>query len=88
MQLARVTGTVTATAKDDRLVGLTLLLADITDATGKVVTPAQVATDTCGAGIGDLVVVAQGSAARMPPGLASVPVDLSVIAIVDRVSTG
>jgi len=88
MQLARITGTVTATAKNERLVGATLLIADIVDGRGKVLTPAQVAVDTCGAGVGDSVILTSGSAARMPAGLATSPVDLAVIAIVDRISLG
>ena len=85
MQLARVTGTVTATAKDERLAGHKLLLADLVDADGAVVAPARVAVDTVGAGAGELVVVTGGSAARMAAGLATLPIDLSIIAIVDRV---
>ena len=86
MQLARVRGTVTATAKDERLVGQTLLLADLVDGDGAVLSPARVAVDTVGAGRGDTVVVTSGSAARMAAGLSTLPVDLSIIAIVDRVS--
>lgn len=86
MQLARITGTVTATAKDDRLVGHKLLLADIVDGTGKVLSPARVAVDACGAGVGDTVLVVQGSAARMSGALATVPTDLTTIAVVDRVT--
>jgi len=86
MQLAKVTGTVTATAKDARLTGHKLLLADIVDGSGKVLSPAQVAVDTCGAGVGDTVLLTAGSAARMPPGLATIPTDLAIVAVVDRVT--
>ena len=88
MQLAKVTGTVTATAKDARLAGHKLLVADLVDGAGKVLMPAQVAVDTVGAGAGDTVIVSSGSAARMAAGLSTLPVDLSIIAIVDRVSIG
>ena len=88
MRLAKITGTVTATAKNDRLVGVTLLLADVVDGAGKVIAPAQVVVDTCGAGVGETVIVACGSAARMPAGLATAPGDMAVIAIADRVSLG
>ncbi len=86
MRLARITGTVTATAKDAQLVGKPLLLADIVDGAGKVITQAQVAADTVGAGVGDTVLLAQGSAARMPAGGANAPIDLSIIAIVEHVT--
>lgn len=85
MKLAKVTGTVTATAKDERLVGLKLLLTDLIDSKGKVLRPACVAVDSCGAGVGDTVLATSGSAARMPAGLATVPIDLTIIAVVDRV---
>ena len=86
MRLARVTGTVTATAKDARLSGQKLLLADIVDGGGKVLMPALVALDTCGAGVGDTVLVTAGTAARMPAGLATIPTDLAIVAVVDRVT--
>ena len=86
MQLGKATGTVTATAKDAKLVGAKLLVTDLVDSNGKVIDPARVSVDTCGAGVGDTVLVVSGSAARMAAGLSSAPVDLAIIAIVDRVS--
>lgn len=86
MQLAKITGTVTATAKAERLTGQKLMVLDIIDAKGAVVTPSLVAPDTCGAGVGDTVLLTQGSAARMAGGLSSAPVDLAIVAIVDRIA--
>lgn len=87
MQLGKVTGTVTATAKAERLTGQKLLVVDVIDAKGSVITPALVAPDTVGAGVGDMVLMTQGSAARMAQGLSSAPVDLAIIAIVDDLNT-
>ncbi|MBO9451315.1 EutN/CcmL family microcompartment protein [Tropicibacter sp. R16_0] len=87
MQLGKVAGTVTATAKDARLVGTKLLVTDLIDGKGSVLDPARVAVDTCGAGVGDMVMVVSGSAARMAAGLSTAPVDLAIVAIVDHVST-
>ncbi len=87
MHLGKVAGTVTATAKDARLVGLKLLVTDLIDSDGNLIDPARVAADTCGAGVGDTVLIATGSAARMAAGLSTAPVDLAIIAVVDRVST-
>lgn len=87
MQLGKVTGTVTATAKAPPLTGQKLLLLDLVDAGGTVQAPSLVAADTVGAGVGDTVLVTSGSAARMAGNLASAPIDLSIIAVVDRVST-
>ena len=88
MKLGRVTGTVTATAKDARLTGLTLLVCDIVDGKGKVLEPGQVAVDTVGAGSGDQVLIATGSAARLPVQTTGAPVDAVITAIVDRVEIG
>ena len=87
MHLGKVTGTVTATAKDAKLVGAKLLVTDLVDSKGKVIDPARVSVDTCGAGVGDTVLLVSGSAARMAAGLSTAPIDLAIIAIVDRVST-
>ncbi len=86
MQIAKVTGTATATAKAERLTGQKLLVVDVIDAAGTVLTASLVAPDTVGAGVGDTVLLTQGSAARMAQGLSSAPVDLAIIAIVDRIS--
>ncbi|KIN70229.1 Ethanolamine utilization protein EutN/carboxysome structural protein Ccml [Sulfitobacter noctilucicola] len=86
MQLGRITGTVTATVKAERLTGQTLLVVDIIDAAGTVLAAGMVAPDTVGAGVGDTVLLTQGSAARMAQGLSSAPVDLAIVAIVDRIS--
>lgn len=87
MRLGIVTGTVTATTKDAQLVGSKLLLTDIVDASGKVLSAATVAIDTVGAGVGDRVLVAEGSAARLASGSSALPVDASIIAVVDDVAT-
>ncbi|MEP4198307.1 MAG: EutN/CcmL family microcompartment protein [Aliishimia sp.] len=86
MRLGKVTGTITATLKAAPLNGHALLLVDVVDAKGGIMTPACVASDTVGAGVGDMVLLSQGSAARMAAGLSSAPVDLAIVAIVDRVS--
>ncbi|MDB9856861.1 EutN/CcmL family microcompartment protein [Amylibacter sp.] len=86
MKLARVTGTVTATAKDAQLVGATLLVCDIIDGAGKVVIPAEVAADTVGAGVGDTVLMTTGSAARMAAGTSGAPINAAIIAVVDQVT--
>jgi ethanolamine utilization protein EutN len=77
--LGRVTGTVTATAKDAALVGGALLLVDLP--AGEIV-----ALDTVGAGVGDEVIVTTGSAARLPGGATGAPVDATIIAIADSVA--
>ncbi len=86
MKLARVTGTVEATAKDPGLSGKALLLVDLIDGAGAVTVPAFVAVDACGAGVGDQVLVTFNAAARMPGAAAGAPTDATIIAVVDRVT--
>ena len=86
MRLARVTGTVTATLKESGLTGLKLLVADVEDGAGGVLEKSVVAADAVGAGVGDMVLLAEGSAARLPAACAGQPVDAAAVAIVDEVS--
>ncbi|MEX0286024.1 MAG: EutN/CcmL family microcompartment protein [Paracoccaceae bacterium] len=88
MRLGRVTGTVHATIKDAQLTGRTLLLLDVVDGKGKLLEPAHVAVDTCGAGVGDQVLIIEGSAARLATGVTGTPVDAAIVAVVDAVSVG
>lgn len=88
MKIARITGTVTATAKDAAFVGHKLLVCDVVDGKGKVIEPACVALDTVGAGTGDQVLITTGSAARLPIQNAGAPIDAAIIAIIDSVDLG
>lgn len=83
MKIARVTGTVTATVKEPSLAGTKLLVVDIegSDALQR----SLVAADTCGAGVGDLVLLTTGSAARLSTGTGTMPVDAAIIAVIDHV---
>ncbi len=86
MQMARVTGTVVATQKDPKLVGLKLQLVQPLDIlTGEASGRPLVAVDTVGAGIGDVVMIVGGSSARQTDMTASSPVDLAIVSIVDLV---
>lgn len=87
MRIVRVIGTATATAKALGLSGQKLLIVDVQDAKGKVTDPSVVAVDTVGAGRGDLCLMVQGSSARIPDGVAGLPVDATLIAVIDTIST-
>ena len=86
MKIARVIGSVSGTIKDARLVGQKLLLVDVVDANGAVLDPSLVATDTCGAGIGDMVLLASGSAARVSSETSGVPTDETAVMLVDEIT--
>lgn len=90
MRLAKVIGTTVATAKDRQLTGTSLMLCVACGADGEELageTP-YVAVDTVGAGEGEVVLVAMGSAAREAASMASVPTDAAIVGIVDAVQRG
>ena len=62
-----------------------LLVVDIEDGSGNVLERSRVAADTCGAGVGDMVLLTTGSAARLSAGTGTLPVDVAIIAVVDHV---
>ena len=65
MVLAQVVGTVVSTRKDPALLGLKLLLTREVDEAFRPTGNWVVAADAVGAGIGELVLVAAGSSARL-----------------------
>ncbi len=88
MVLGRVEGTVVATRKADRLEGLKLLLIGVVDSAGKATGGSFVAVDAAGAGVGEIVLCAQGSSSRLTPMTENRPVDAVIIGIVDAVESG
>lgn len=92
MFLARVTGSVVATQKVSAMQGRKLLTVepfrvdpesrDRLQNTGRTF----VAVDTVGAGQGELVLIVQGSSARLTPETEKLPVDAAIVGIVDSVN--
>jgi ethanolamine utilization protein EutN len=85
MILARVVGTVVATRKDPRLEGKKLLILKPVSPDGKDEAGYVVSVDTVGAGVRDQVIAVAGSSARMGEGCKDMPVDSSIVGIVDEV---
>lgn len=85
MTLGKVTGTVVATQKDEKLVGSKLMIVQDVDLKGEVEKQYTVAVDAVGAGIGEIVLVATGSSARQTSVTSNKPVDAVVMAIVDTI---
>jgi microcompartment protein CcmK/EutM len=83
--LAQVLGTVVSTRKDRALLGLKLLLTREVDGAFKPTGNYVVAADAVGAGSDELVLLAQGSSARMTEVSREKPVDAVVVGIVDAV---
>lgn len=85
MQICRAVGTVVATRKEARLRGLKLLLVEPVTPGGDPSGRHLVAVDAVGAGVGETVLVAQGSSARMTDASNERPVDAVIMAIVDTI---
>jgi len=93
MFLARVTGQVVATVKDKSLLGQRLFVVEplnvkYDEATQKPATlgntgRAIVAIDTVGCGEGQLVLIVQGSSARMTESTKNLPADAVIVGIID-----
>lgn len=81
MIIGKVVGSIVATRKNSNLIGQKLM---IVEPIGKNSTKESiVAIDDVGAGIGEIVLVAQGSAARIGCGHENAPVDAAIVGIVD-----
>ena len=83
MRIAKVVGVIVATVKDRRLEGSKCLLVAAADPEGQSQGLPFVAMDMVGAGEGELVLVVEGSSARVASGDANRPVDAVIIAILD-----
>src|SRR5947209_11441335 len=92
MFLARVTGSVVATQKVASMTGRKLLTVEPLrvdpETRGRLVGTGRtfVVVDTVGAGQGELVLIVQGSSARLTPETDKLPVDATIIGIVDTVN--
>jgi len=85
MQLARVLGTVVATAKSESLEGRTLLVIQPLDGSLNQTGKPMVAIDSVGAGKGEIVFWCRGREASFPFLPADVPSDCTIVGIVDSV---
>ena len=94
MLIAKVTGSLVSTEKVGSMVGHKLLLVepyrlDPKDRNTLVGTGRQmVAVDSMGAGVEEMVLITQGSSARLTPETKSLPVDTVIIGIIDSVHVG
>ena len=82
MLIGKVTGSVVSTRKSENFVGNKFMIVDVLkhmDSSAKQL----IAIDKLGAGIGDYVLVAQGSAARIGTGMEDAPIDAAIVGIID-----
>jgi microcompartment protein CcmK/EutM len=83
MIIAKVMGSAVATLKHDLLKTTKLLLISPADVKGNVTGEPFLAVDLVGAGEGELVIVSQGSSARVATGQGSSPADAAIVGILD-----
>ena len=82
MIVGKVVGSVVSTRKRDNLIGQKFMIVEpVQHMKGSL--NQLVAIDNIGAGVGEFVLVAQGSAARIGCGLDSAPIDAAIVGIID-----
>lgn len=83
MIVGKVVGSYVSTRKNEKLIGNKFMIIEplegMESKSGRFV-----AIDNVGAGIGELVLVAQGSAARIGCGLPEAPIDAAIVGIIDE----
>ena len=91
MFVARVTGSLVATQKVASMTGHKLLIVEpyrVDEADHSRLVPTGrtfVTVDALGAGVGEMVLVCQGSSARLTPETEKLPIDAVIIGLVDTV---
>ena len=83
MIIGKVVGSLFSTRKSSKLVGNKFMIVEPVE-TMKAAGERVVAIDIIGAGIGEYVLVAQGSAARIGCDMADAPVDAAIVGIIDE----
>lgn len=87
MLIARVVGSAVSTAKDPRMTGLKLLVLREATPSDELTGEAFVAADTVGSGVGELVLVARGSAARQTEHTEGCPIDAAIVGVLDSLES-
>ena len=83
MIIGKVVGSIHSTRKSDRLVGNKFMIVEpLHQMKGGL--SQIVAIDIIGAGVGEHVLVVQGSAARIGCGMETAPVDAAIVGIIDE----
>lgn len=89
MIIAKVIGNVWATRKDEQLSGFKFMVVQPLNYVGqKDKDSTFVAVDQIGAGVGEIVLIVKGSSARRSVDRDNLPIDASIIGIVDKVEVG
>lgn len=81
MMIGKIVGSLVSTRKNEKLIGSKFMIVEPIANTGDG--QRVVAVDNVGAGIGETVLVATGSAARIGCDCENAPVDAAIVGIVD-----
>ena len=82
MLIGKVVGSVVSTRKCENLTGNKFMIVEVLEHMHSGAKQ-LIAIDKIGAGIGEYVIVAQGSAARIGSGMPDSPVDAAIVGIID-----
>jgi len=82
MLAGKVVGSIVSTRKNDKLIGNKFMIVEIASSM-RAKEQQLIAIDNIGAGIGEYVLVAQGSAARIGCDMKDAPVDAAIVGIID-----
>ena len=85
MIIGEVVGTIVATRKEERLVGLKFQVVKVLNIDLKPTGQFLIAADAVGAGYGEVVLCAQGSSARLTAKTKDRPIDAVIMGIVDTI---
>ena len=85
MNLEKVIGPVVATRKEDSLVGCKLMIIRRVNGKSEYIDSEEIAVDFVGSGIGDIVLIAQGSSVRVDPRRKESMIDMAIIGIIDAI---
>lgn len=80
MIIGKVVGSIVSTRKNDNLIGCKFMVVEPCKGMAQ---SRFIAVDNVGAGIGEIVLVATGSAARIGCNMENAPVDAAIVGIVD-----
>lgn len=83
MHMGLIVGRVTATRKDEKLIGTKLLITQPIGMDDTVNTLPIIAVDTVGAGVGEKVLYVTGSMASRAAADKDAPIDAAIVGIID-----
>jgi len=85
MYIANVVGTVVSTRKDDHLVGKKILIIQPLNVRYEPDGKCEIAVDSVGAGVGEVVMISTGSSASKVFDSQNSPIDRAIVGIIDSI---